>query len=525
MNDQLVINNLIDFIKNDHGKQKWTIVYEISESEQLRIAYYSSFVKKSKSKVILKDYQWDVSIGHGFPTVVTHYRNERTINKYYRHSYANFPPLVIARYFGVKEPSIEIAEEFRLFHNLYFDSERQVYLSFDEAGDEIEVVRVTPEQVLIKTNYLHQFMIEAKINLVLYFDCTLSSSNNLEFEEVHKTKELIYSIYSGKIDEKYFSLLMGKKLINYDSIAFLSESKKNYQEFYVGGDEVNPKLSTCNPKELDDLFIRKPNAPGHYLTPVFFKKEVLTHYFNNSSEYTVTESTVSRKGAWHLSIDNQSTDYLSVYLGDLGGLPAQVQTYWKSFNLIPDGHTVSQIYYERTMQASFVEATRSDHVFKKIYCKLSTAWYQKFGWYLFKPLNNKDKHHFDCLRYMLTEEQSEFDLLIGALAKILNDSINCEQIEKLLGKKMEGSKSIILLEELFIYLKFEYASNFKVYLQKVQALRSTGVAHRKGKEYDKAIKKYNIPHKKLSNGFNNILLEGADLLNSLHETLSKNYVE
>ncbi|WP_115710004.1 hypothetical protein [Legionella sainthelensi] len=524
MSNQRVINNLIDFIKTEHGKQKWTTVYEISERDQLRVAYYSSFVKKSKSKAILKEYQWDVSIGHGFPTIITEYKDEKTINKYHRHSYASFPPLVIARHFGVKEPSLEIAEEFRLFHNLYFDTKKQVYLSFDEAGDEIEVVRVTSGQVQIKTNYLYKFMIEAKINLVLYFDCTFSSPNKLEFEEIHKTEELIYSIYSGKIDEKYFSLLMGKKLINYGSVAFPSEPKKNYQEFYVGGDEVNPKMSTCNPEKLDDLFIRKPNATGHYLTPVFFKKEVLTHYFNNSSEYTVTESTVSRKGAWHLHIDNQSADYLSVYLGDLGGLPAQVQTYWKSFNLIPDGHAISQIYYERTMQASFVESTRSDHVFKKIYSKLSKAWHQKFGWYLFKPLSTKDRHHLDCLRYMLTEEQSEFDLLIGSLAKILNDSVNCEQIEKLLGKKMEGSKSIILLEDLFIYLNFEYASNFKIFLQKIQTLRSTGVAHRKGKEYDKAIEKYNIPHK-LSNGFNNILLEGADLLNSLYEILPKNSIE
>lgn len=56
-------------------------------------------------------------------------------------------------------------------------------------------------------------------------------------------------------------------------------------------------------------------------------------------------------------------------------------------------------------------------------------------------------------------------------------------------------------------------------------LRDTGIAHRKGKNYEKAIEKYNIPLKNLSNGFSNILLEGADLLNALHEKLFKNYVE
>jgi hypothetical protein len=60
----------------------------------------------------------------------------------------------------------------------------------------------------------------------------------------------------------------------------------------------------------------------------------LQKYYNNAELYTVTEGSVSCKARWHLRLDNDHSDYLAVFLGDLGrDLPEPERQYWKGFNI------------------------------------------------------------------------------------------------------------------------------------------------------------------------------------------------
>ena len=53
------------------------------------------------------------------------------------------------------------------------------------------------------------------------------------------------------------------------------------------------------------------------------------------------------------------------------------------------------------------------------------------------------------------------------------------------------------------------------FLRNLQRLRSTGIAHLKGKNYDKIRKEFGIGEKELSKVFDEILIKAIRVLNSL----------
>ncbi|WP_257144823.1 hypothetical protein, partial [Bacillus cereus] len=116
------------------------------------------------------------------------------------------------------------------------------------------------------------------------------------------------------------------------------DNSKEYVNFTVGinGDGKEVEF-TSNPDQLANYFGANPEAP-HYLTPIYFSKEVLAKYYLKPELYEVNDGHIRCQGLWMLHIDNLNKgDYVSAYLGDLGKLPYKEQVYWKSFNIVSDG--------------------------------------------------------------------------------------------------------------------------------------------------------------------------------------------
>ena len=85
---------------------------------------------------------------------------------------------------------------------------------------------------------------------------------------------------------------------------------------------------TSDPAKLSNYFGANPEAP-HYLTPVFFKKEVLQRYLSHPDRYSVEDGYLRCQSLWGMAIDNHHKDYVSAYLGDLGrDLPEAEQNHW-----------------------------------------------------------------------------------------------------------------------------------------------------------------------------------------------------
>src|SRR3989338_9753399 len=152
---------------------------------------------------------------------------------------------------------------------------------------------------------------------------------------------------------------------------------------------------TCDGSKLENYFGANLNAP-HFLTPVFFKKEVLDKYYNKPSKYSVSDGYFSYGNKWGMIIDNNAKDCVMVYLGYLGDLPYEEQQHWKLHNII-NGNS-SLVSFKRDFQAEFCSPIEPALFFKERLDLFSEKWKKGFSWNLFGPLSEKDEHHLKALR-------------------------------------------------------------------------------------------------------------------------------
>lgn len=518
------LNDFIDFIKNKHGEELWITVYKHNPIgiQDFDSGMYCALVDKETTEEAMEQNSWDLRVGCSAPGFCIYHEEGKKITEYFSNEDDRFlRPVLMRDFHGKKENYIEILEEFRLFHNLYYDKKNNTYLSFDDAGDEVEVIKLMENEVKIRRSYLRSFMAARQMNLLLYFEFTRHFKDRVSYKEDIKTTKLKYTIYSGESyleGYNYFTRILGKKLILCEPMekcgVWPFEKEKVYQEFIIGGDIDEPLSFTCNPDLLSNYFGANPDAP-HYLTPVFFRKDVMQKYYS-ASDYDITDGHLSRTGSWSLRLDNNSPGHVSVFLGDLGtDLPEKEQVYWKSFNILPDGRKISNANFQRSFLGNFHDSESPEHIFKSKFRLLQDTWRDNYGFELFLPLANKDEHFYNSLRSMLTNEQSEFDAQILALTKITIDSINVKSLRKHLEVSDSDVKSIALIEILLQKLKSNNTIRFVNLLRGIQSVRSTGVAHRKGNDYTKAIARLDIDDGDYASEFDLLLMEMNDFFDEM----------
>ena len=276
---------------------------------------------------------------------------------------------------------------------------------------------------------------------------------------------------------------------------------------------------SCNPEKLANNFGANPQAPN-YLTPVFFKREVLQKYYNSPERYVVGDSMLSCGGYWSLAIDNNHEKIVIAYLGDLGrDLPEKERAYWKSFNIPPEGK-LSETKIRRDFMAEFCDPEGKDLLFKQRYEQVNKEWKRVYGWQLFVPLQKDDIHFYKNMRIPLNGSRSEFDSQVSSLAKICIDALNTKMIRKtLVGEIDKDAKSISLLKQLLTEQNFSDFKDGVEMMKLVQGLRSSGVAHLKGSNYEKIIKKNDFENKDLVLLFSDFLSELVSFMEVLLKKL------
>jgi len=296
------------------------------------------------------------------------------------------------------------------------------------------------------------------------------------------------------------------------------EKQKEYADFVVGIDENGESITySSNPK----YFGANPGA-SNYLTPVFFRREVLNKYYSNPVKFSVGDGYLSCCSVWGLRMDNNHEKYVMVFLGDLGqDLSFNEQQYWKNFNVAPDGVKISDVAWKRGFLAEFAYPEKADLLFKYKFELFKEKWMKKFGWQLFKQLTTEDQHYYIALRIPLTNDQAEFDQQVLGLAKVLIDSLNEEFLQKFIPKD-ENEKGISKFEK-FLAAKglTDFQQHIK-FMRDLYTLRSSGVGHRKGKEFKKIAVTFQIAEKDLIVVFEDIMKMAVMLLQYLEERLLRN---
>lgn len=523
------------YIRNELGKEQWIQVSGSKELNGAKAEFGVGLIDQDKIDSVFYDVAWDLDSKDGYPGF-RYDDGEESV--YYRNCSEDDGKevLIFERdYYGLKPSTVEISEEFRLLNNLYYDKEENSYYSINKYGQSDLAVRIENQSIFIKLVYLMRYIAAKQKVLLLFFDIqfeiegSLSENGLVEFSKNNiKEGDLYYSINGFDINNaKTYSRLIGKKIIKPREKKTCGywpfEKEREYIDYIIGANEYGEAVYyNSNPNKLGNYFGGNTDAP-HYLTPVFFKKEVLHKYISEPSKYTVSDGYLSCGYLWGVSIDTDHRDYVMVYLGDLGrDLPECEQDYWKSFNVLTD-EKISKSSIMKDFMNVACSPEIADSKFKDLYLTVNDRWENKFGWPLFNPLTQNDKYNFDYLRIPLTNGQEEFDQQVLALNKVLIDSLNEKKIEMEIIIQ-DGMKGISKLEEWIKNKKIEGYEKHILFLRDLQKLRSTGTGHRKGKEYDKIALKFHLSESNKKADFERILLEAISFLEYMF-SLSESVVQ
>lgn len=527
-------------LTRDASATELVTVYHEDYQAQHNHGVYCALIPSARIEESLAEPTWDLAHGGGLPGANKYSgKNGEECVEYLRFGERNVEPLVIARMFHRIRPDyVELSEEFRLFHRLYHERKEDQFLKIEDDGGEILVATIEPERVQVRLKELRQFLAIKEMHLAIQFDCREYSSHTLEelgleaggvdHRDDLRCWGLRYGSFHGMSeDHESFSRLLGKRLIpplpkeKSGFWGFAREDCKRFEEFTIDVDKCGDAVAcTSDPDALANSFGGNRGAP-HYLTAVHFSKGVLDKYYQEPAKYSVEDSIVRCGSLWHLTIDNHHDDRVCVWLGDLGrDLPHTEQLHWRSHNILPVGG-VSETFYRRQIRAEFAETDRPELLFRDKLQKLQGACKLFLEWQLLLPLSDGDVHYFKGLRVPSTDGQKDFDEVVLGLTKVIIDSLNEKKLNALLPiSERSGFKgSIARLEAVFVAREVEDYEHHISFLRKLQELRSSGAAHRKGRNYRKIVADFGAENQNLRGVFCAILEHAISLLEFLAEVV------
>ena len=135
--------------------------------------HYCALVKSNQIENSLSTLTWDLLYGDGTPGAVQYYEEGKPRVEYLRFGNDHgVEPLVIGREFhGIRPNYLEISEEFRLFHDLYYDRKEDRYYKINDAGNEELVAIIEPNKMQIRLKEIRQFLAIKEMHLAIFFDC------------------------------------------------------------------------------------------------------------------------------------------------------------------------------------------------------------------------------------------------------------------------------------------------------------------------------------------------------------------
>lgn len=488
-----------DFVRA--GSEPWTVLYD-SEGigrKPVSTVSYSVLAPPALRAEFLDEEGWDVHIGWGRPgTVTTFGKTRSTVYVPFGNEDGWEPLVVITDSAGARDAEVILNQEFRLVFELFEDQGSGRYLSVADDGTEVVVAEVSRNKVRVRSSYLARFRALKQLDLWLYTETIShfpSTSPDHDFEHFGtkwKTQDSSGLNHVGLTFGYPTSLFRAKKFFRPPPVERCNlweykDRTESFPDFIIGEDEVGrPMTFTCEGDHLANNFGKNPEAPN-YLTPVFFRSEVLQKYYNNPELYVVTEGSVSCNGRWHLRLDNDHSDYVAVFLGDLGGdLPESERLYWKGFNVAPSG-PMSATYIRRSFLAEWVDAEQPHHLFKKAYVALQETWRLEHGWQLHRRPHDVDEQIIDRLHVPLNETQTEFEAQLLILAKLLVDFLNDKAITDAVGPGPTNERSLGKIQRFLDSNGYANTQDDLAFLREIQELRSKVSAHTKGSTYDSYI--------------------------------------
>ena len=511
------------------GEGPWTVIRDsVHESRSVSYGVYCALSAPDRRDRALSDPGWDLTVTDGAPGFSQSWPDGVEMTTYHPTGGMDdeVEPLVLVReYHGAAESTVELDQQFRLFHNLRFDPASGSYYKMHEDGTQTLAVKVEGKhKILVRTPLLRQYIAARQLDLLLFIDSVVWSDQPTELAEAetYKNDRYVGARYyedSPITSRRYFTRYLATKVIAPGPLETcgiwpFEEKDTNFPEFIIAEDEYGkPVMFTCDPDLLANYFGANPDAP-HYLTPVHFRKEVLQKYYAKPELYSVEDGRLWCARLWSVQIDNDHEDRVVVFLGDLGrDLPSAERDYWRGFMIAPDAK-ISESNLRRSFLNQFADSSALDLQFRRLYERANQAWAARYGWPLFREPKESDTYMLQQLRLPLNESQNEFEEAIRLLAKLMSDAINEKEVQKLLPDKIENEKGISKLERLLTAEVYPQVTRDVAYLRRVQELRSKVTAHLKGSDYEKSLTR-NLDQRRGIEAIRWLLEDGVAFLQSL----------
>ena len=459
---------------------------------------------------------WDITHNQAGPII--NEESDGTFISYNQHVNDYSEPIVMyLENEGRWDNDVFLAEDFVMYFKLHKEvkgKNEYGYYQVDECGDDVEVAMIAKMNLKVKLKYVKEYIAVKKKNLLVF--CNEIAYSNKRIDElsshpipscVIKDKDYIFS-YSLNDSTRYgleyrsCAIFRGKCVLRHNDkdIQHLWKLRDSgYEDFIVGADEDGNEIyMSCDEYRIPNLFTRQGDEP-YSLSPIFFKRDVLSKYFQAVEKYSVQDGYLSGP-TWGIHIDNdRSDDYVVVVLVDLGRMPHKEQLHWKGFNVLPPQNgSYSITSFCRWFDAIPTDCSVApDLVFKRLYVQANSKWEKKHGWPLFKELAADDQYHFENLHLMgQDDDQKEFDGLIQSITKLVIDSLNEKELVKSIDctkpdvEQLLTAKNVKELKpsniqggitkfECFLVSEKILNSDFVKLLREIQELRSCTVAHRK----------------------------------------------
>lgn len=479
---------------------EWVVVYRDDLEDFTGDSLLAVLLRGDELKRARTQAGYDVSPGDGRPGFVTSYTDNGSETEYLPVGSEDVVPVVHVRlYNGPFPKTVELAEDFRLCWDLYEDRTRGEWVTVDEVGGRVVVAKWAGDDLMVSKRFLRRYQAARQLHLSMQFCVDRRGGDELKHLDAINVDidegdvRLAYHGSDGMLgglDPKYFTRLVGKRLIPPPPVEQSSmrpyDDPAEFESFIIGIDaEGRPVEHICDPEMLANYFGKNPGAP-HFLTPVFFGREVLEKYFADPDRYEVQDGYLSAAHSFGLPIDNALTDHVMVFLGDLGrGLPHREQRYWRSYNVAPPG-PISETAFRRSFLGQWADSVRIEHRFIAAYEAANKAWRERFGWHLFRPLHEADAHLLRSLRVPVNLSFSQFDDQIVRLAKIAVGALDEKQIVAATAGADKVDGGINKLERLMSQEGLDPDPLCSA-LRHVQGVRSRSAAHNKSREFDMSI--------------------------------------
>ena len=455
---------------------------------------YMAFAQPQMRNKILSHGGWDFSKGDGFPGFVM--TGEET--KYTKgDKLPEFEPLVICQhYYGVVPDELHISEEFRLLMNLWQDPKSGDYFEIKDDGSKDPAIRFQDKRIEVRTPLLKRYMAARQLDAVLFIDTRVSVEyagdvadfSDLKFEGQIGNELMYLSRSVGRpplSDARVGSLVFAKRILPTPPLETCGiwpwdeADPAEYPEYIIGEDEYGkPVKYTCDPDRLANYFGKNPDAPP-YLTPVFFKPEVLQRYYDDSDLYTVSDGQLSCASMWGVKIDNGNPNCVVVFLGDIGrDIPESHWAHWLSHN-VPPTQRMSDVGVRRAFFGQFAESENPEHRFKLAYDQLQNSWEGHWGWRLHRKAEGPDASVLQRLRIPVNDTDAELRAQLINLALVLVDYLNEKQVASYLSDT-KGDKGIAKLKKFLEAQSYQHTERDIRLLQRIQEMRSRIAAHSSG---------------------------------------------